>query len=90
LAAPLRTGPVCQQQPPSTAADRLVPSQQPIWDIGCLLETTLVAAAAEAQLASVSLDDPGSDCFMDDASSPVDVEGVMLEELELAKYNGLV
>lgn len=77
------------QQQPSTA-DRLLPSQQAIWDVGCLLETTLVAAAAEAQLASVSLDDPGSDCFMDDASSPVDVEGVMLEELELAKFNGLV
>lgn len=82
------TGPAAQQQP--STADWLLPSQQPIWDVGCLLETTLVAAAAEAQLASVSLDDPGSDCFMDDASSPVDVEGVMLEELELAKYNGLV
>jgi hypothetical protein len=78
------------QQPPAAARPtntvRIVP-QGPILDVGCLLEPTLVAAAAEA-LNSISLDDPGSACLMGNACSAVEIErlvqSVMLEESELA------
>jgi hypothetical protein len=81
-----------QQQGPAAARPAspvcLVP-QAPIWDVSCLLETTLVAAAAEAQLNFISLEDPGSDCLMDDACSAVDIESVMLEEFELALHGAV-
>jgi hypothetical protein len=54
------------------------------------LETTLVAAAAEAQLLSLSIEQPGGSSLEDDACSPVDIEGIMQEEFEMAKLNGVV
>jgi hypothetical protein len=59
-------------------------------DVGCLLETTLVVAAAEAQINSLSFEPPGSNSLQDDACSKVNIEGVLLEEFELAQLNGLV
>jgi hypothetical protein len=59
-------------------------------DVGCLLETTLVAAAAEAQLLTLSIEQPGNSSLEDNACSPVDIEGIMQEEFEMAKLNGVV
>lgn len=61
-------------------------------DVGCLLETTLVAAAAEVQLNSFSLGGSSiaSEALADDACSPVDIESVMQQEFELAQQSGLL
>jgi len=62
----------------------------PAVNVCCLLETTLVAAAAEAQLNSLSLGAHHGDSLADDASSAVDIEGVMMEEFELVKQSGML
>lgn len=80
------------QQLQSSITMQLQQPQQPpaAVDVCCLLETTLVAAAAEAQLNSFSLGAHHEESMADDASSAVDIEGVMLEEFELVKQSGML
>lgn len=69
--------------------------QQPAVDVGCLLETTLVAAAVEAKLTTFCIGGGSSTAknnssLQDDATSCVDIEGVMREEFELAQLDGML
>lgn len=74
----------------SCAVSQVQPAAPAVVDVGCLLETTLVAAAAEAQLLSLSIEQPGNSSLEDDACSPVDIEGIMQEEFEMARLNGVL